>query len=89
MKKTIITQDANIAVNYDNAVKLFYYELCKAEDVNTLEQKDMYVIAAEMNNGSEDLVLGFYETKEKVQEVFGQLFACITSDSAAGFIMPD
>ena len=35
-------------VEADNAVKLFYYELCKAEDVNTLEQKDMYVIAAEM-----------------------------------------
>ncbi|MDD6826097.1 MAG: hypothetical protein PUE12_08310 [Oscillospiraceae bacterium] len=87
--KTIITQDGVVALNYDNAVKMLYHRPTEAEDVDTGETKSIFAIAAVIHDETDPLVLGFYETKERTQEVFGQLIACISSDTTAGFVMPD
>jgi len=86
---TIITQDGVVAVNYDNAVKMLYHRPAEAEDVETGMTKNVYAIAAVLHDEDEPLVLGFYDTRERTEEVFGQLIANISNGTKSGFVMPD
>jgi len=86
---TIVSQDGTVSVNYDYAVKMLYFRPTEAEDVDTGSTREVYAIAAALHGEDDPLVLGFYDTREQAEEVFGQLLANITNDEKHGFVMPD
>lgn len=87
MKKTIISQDGVIALNYD-AVKMLYIRPAETEDAETREIKEVYAVAAVIIGEEEPVALGFYPTKERTEEVFSQLIESLNNDLKSGYVLP-